>query len=228
MPAAGPARSRVDFFLMIRRPPRPTLFPYTTLFRSLQARGAVAEHFRTAYDLLVRPAGTRTALERDQALVRPGVLSGIYGGISLAQWRTVLDTPGVGVAAPIAVVGYALPDASIPIDLTRHGPGLYRVRVTHVTDRGLTRRRDVSAYVWITRRRLVRERGTGNVADPLNYAPRLANGRPVCASDYQNFAPDGPFDLGPEGAGRLGYYGNLQCWSLVSGFVGTGFPEIGR
>src|SRR5438874_3961374 len=27
------------FFLMIRRPPRSTLFPYTTLFRSLRARG---------------------------------------------------------------------------------------------------------------------------------------------------------------------------------------------
>src|SRR2546429_7160677 len=29
------------FFLMIRRPPRSTLFPYTTLFRSLQERGIV-------------------------------------------------------------------------------------------------------------------------------------------------------------------------------------------
>src|SRR5256885_12731977 len=27
------------FFLMIRRPPRSTLFPYTTLFRSVAARG---------------------------------------------------------------------------------------------------------------------------------------------------------------------------------------------
>src|SRR2546422_3292201 len=27
------------FFLMIRRPPRSTLFPYTTLFRSIDARG---------------------------------------------------------------------------------------------------------------------------------------------------------------------------------------------
>src|SRR5205807_8267720 len=26
----------LDFFLMIRRPPRSTLFPYTTLFRSMQ------------------------------------------------------------------------------------------------------------------------------------------------------------------------------------------------
>src|SRR2546422_7837866 len=29
------------FFLMIRRPPRSTLFPYTTLFRSRRARGRV-------------------------------------------------------------------------------------------------------------------------------------------------------------------------------------------
>src|SRR5256885_6143398 len=30
----------IFFFLMIRRPPRSTLFPYTTLFRSLQRPGA--------------------------------------------------------------------------------------------------------------------------------------------------------------------------------------------
>src|SRR3712207_7432526 len=29
------------FFLMIRRPPRSTLFPYTTLFRSLDEHGAI-------------------------------------------------------------------------------------------------------------------------------------------------------------------------------------------
>src|SRR5256885_17181769 len=32
------------FFLMIRRPPRSTLFPYTTLFRS-QSVGQAIEHF---------------------------------------------------------------------------------------------------------------------------------------------------------------------------------------
>src|SRR2546430_13758958 len=31
------------FFLMIRRPPRSTLFPYTTLFRSLVGRGPPAD-----------------------------------------------------------------------------------------------------------------------------------------------------------------------------------------
>src|SRR5260370_19792504 len=30
----NPSRASVFFFLMIRRPPRSTLFPYTTLFRS--------------------------------------------------------------------------------------------------------------------------------------------------------------------------------------------------
>src|ERR1039458_9719227 len=32
--SADTARSSICFFLMIRRPPRSTLFPYTTLFRS--------------------------------------------------------------------------------------------------------------------------------------------------------------------------------------------------
>src|SRR5260370_17609361 len=36
------------FFLMIRRPPRSTLFPYTTLFRSL---GHVAEGVRSANEV---------------------------------------------------------------------------------------------------------------------------------------------------------------------------------
>src|SRR2546427_7654703 len=35
------------FFLMIRRPPRSTLFPYTTLFRSLQLRNSSEERSKT-------------------------------------------------------------------------------------------------------------------------------------------------------------------------------------
>src|SRR5260221_4004015 len=36
IPESSISRLRFFFFLMIRRPPRSTLFPYTTLFRSLQ------------------------------------------------------------------------------------------------------------------------------------------------------------------------------------------------
>src|SRR5271163_3769536 len=35
---AGPRRDKPIFFVMIRRPPRSTLFPYTTLFRSKAAQ----------------------------------------------------------------------------------------------------------------------------------------------------------------------------------------------
>src|SRR5256885_17142842 len=37
------------FFLMIRRPPRSTLFPYTTLFRSLRRIKVAAQRHRPAH-----------------------------------------------------------------------------------------------------------------------------------------------------------------------------------
>src|SRR3712207_8286674 len=44
------------FFLMIRRPPRSTLFPYTTLFRSMASEkgmeGLLESNFQKARDLL--------------------------------------------------------------------------------------------------------------------------------------------------------------------------------
>src|SRR5467141_3936048 len=49
------------FFLMIRRPPRSTLFPYTTLFRSICA--SLAWHFYESNSLLeFRSAGVETPL----------------------------------------------------------------------------------------------------------------------------------------------------------------------
>src|SRR3712207_8511439 len=53
------------FFLMIRRPPRSTLFPYTTLFRSVLRhvvpRGAGAQHQR-ALALPVQPAAVTAGM----------------------------------------------------------------------------------------------------------------------------------------------------------------------
>src|SRR5258707_3103280 len=62
------------FFLMIRRPPRSTLFPYTTLFRS-EFRGAVelvaVHHFAGGIDWLVRdrraPAADRVEVFEPEA-----------------------------------------------------------------------------------------------------------------------------------------------------------------
>src|SRR2546430_15259363 len=48
------------FFLMIRRPPRSTLFPYTTLFRSSQ----LADEYGIAYVRRVRDRGGRGGIMR--------------------------------------------------------------------------------------------------------------------------------------------------------------------
>src|SRR5438034_7241080 len=53
--------TRLFFFLMIRRPPRSTLFPYTTLFRSLNGIWATAPYLHNGsvpnmYELLLPPA----------------------------------------------------------------------------------------------------------------------------------------------------------------------------
>src|SRR3712207_7373196 len=62
------------FFLMIRRPPRSTLFPYTTLFRSVEVRERLVEqeHLGVAHDgaahrhALPLPAGERFGLARSE------------------------------------------------------------------------------------------------------------------------------------------------------------------
>src|SRR5260221_8439212 len=70
------------FFLMIRRPPRSTLFPYTTLFRSLQAGGCafeLAEHVQRATELVRRLGGrwleANGAEQRLGGVVRARVLA---------------------------------------------------------------------------------------------------------------------------------------------------------
>src|SRR2546422_8561918 len=57
------------FFLMIRRPPRSTLFPYTTLFRSLGPRRSVAPRPpSTQVNFLDRPEAGRRSEEHTSEL----------------------------------------------------------------------------------------------------------------------------------------------------------------
>src|SRR5256886_14008148 len=64
------------FFLMIRRPPRSTLFPYTTLFRSLASRpprdpGAYDRFLRANYQLAQRtPRAVRRAIDQYESALR--------------------------------------------------------------------------------------------------------------------------------------------------------------
>src|SRR5258707_10833163 len=58
----------IFFFLMIRRPPRSTLFPYTTLFRSIsRARSASSRRYQASHSLCGGRSGafqSRTALAK--------------------------------------------------------------------------------------------------------------------------------------------------------------------
>ena len=129
----------------------------TAAARAAQIRtiGTVNAHFQPSYDILVRPAGARSSLEKATGTVQPGFLSGIYGGITMAQWRQIEKIPRVQVAAPIAMVGYYLVDADFPVDLpaaglARSGRQLYRATTTWVSANGATRIVQPPTYVYVT------------------------------------------------------------------------------
>src|SRR6266496_6090181 len=66
--SGSPLHSFVFFFLMIRRPPRSTLFPYTTLFRSRPRRPGCA---RREPRCPPRTAGRRAACRRPSTRTAP-------------------------------------------------------------------------------------------------------------------------------------------------------------
>src|SRR2546422_2154777 len=85
------------FFLMIRRPPRSTLFPYTTLFRSLVASvmdGAtfvlLIPFLRTLFGQEALPAGGGSAVERLLAVVVSPLLAAASPGAALRNVVLVL------------------------------------------------------------------------------------------------------------------------------------------
>lgn len=179
-----------------------TVLTGTTQTSRLQTIGTVARSFRPAYDILVRPRGSTTALERSQQLVRPNYLSGIFGGISLNQYAEVKRLAGVQVAAPIAMVGYVLQNRRFQVDLRPYlgsGPRqVFRVTVTRSTDRGLSRLVDVpSTYVYVTNR--VLQPPTGYTVRPNTVTgptETLESGRTVVVCPQLTIPTQttGPFD----------------------------------
>lgn len=117
------------------------LLTATASTSTLNVVGTVDAANRPVYDILVRPSGSQLDAETRGGLVQPGCLSGIYGGITLDQWRKIQAIPGVGVAAPVAMIGYATPSVPMSINLSRYvgaGRQVLRVELTWISDRGLT------------------------------------------------------------------------------------------
>ena len=182
----------------------------------LRTVGTVTANFRPAYDILVRPRGARTRLEARTGTVQPNFLSGIYGGISMAQYRQIEQIPGVQVAAPIAMVGYTLLRLQVPVRLAAGAnalPGrqLYRYATTWVSAGGATRIAQPPSYLYVTPNRIgLTPRG---VTDEV-----LPGGAKVTVCSQPGSPPADPFGVAAQSAG--------WCWSKADGTGGafTGVP----
>ena len=153
--------------------------------------GTVQANAVSAYDILVRPSGVRTEGEVREGLVEPGFLSSVHAGITLEQWHTIQQMSGVSVAAPIALLGYALPVVRVPVDVSslvpRQGQVVVRNDVTWTTDSGLTSVRASPQFVYATSNPL-------NVAQPppktsqINFFTEQdgATQHPVCGVLYDS------------------------------------------
>ncbi len=206
-----------------------SLLTAATRTSSADARGTVKSNLHPAYDILVRPKGSQTRIERSRGLVRDNYLSGIFGGISLAQYEQVKRMPEVAVAAPIAMLGYILQGGSVSVNigsvLPAHGTAAFAVTDTRVSDRGLSRfpARHVG-YAYLTDDPLREPSQTGFTVTPgLTFGPTetLPGGRriKVCPEAFKPPRPKSPF------ADFAGY--RPFCWSRTGG-LGRGSDQRGR
>jgi putative ABC transport system permease protein len=182
----------------------------------LRTIGTVTANFRPAYDILVRPRGARTRLEARTGTVQPNFLSGIYGGITMAQYRQIEQIPGVQVAAPIAMVGYTLLRLQVPVRLPAGvnalpGRQLYRYATTWVSAGGATRIAQPPSYLYVTPNRI------GLSPTGASYEV-LPGGAEVTVCSQPGNPPADPFGVAAQSAG--------WCWSKVDGTGGafTGVP----
>ena len=122
---------------------------------TVQIRGSIppASPVR-AYDILVRPAGPAGQQAAGTPLTRPGDLTELSGGITLAQYDVIRRLGGVQIAAPMTMVGYVplTITMSVPVSaaVATSKPQLLALTAAYRSDNGLSTvtQRDIgSAYV---------------------------------------------------------------------------------
>ncbi len=152
----------------------------------LQVTATVRHNFRSAYDILVRPRGAQTRFERQHHVVDDGFQSGLFGGITMRQYREVRSLPGVSVVAPVANVGYFLITQAFfvpfPRSVTRTSQEVLRVNTTWNVHDGLERIPGDPFYLYYTNGRLSFK--TGNYQDGTTTAPGLPHPVDVCLGYY--------------------------------------------
>ncbi len=186
-------------------------------------------NFRSSYDILVRPKGSQTALESTAGVVRPNYLSGIYGGITTDQLREIKAIPGVGVAAPIAMIGQILETVDVPVPIAsasgQNGRQLFKFATVQRSMRGLAHVNGGSGYTYITPNSLLNNHTITQDA-PNGPIETGADNKStmVCPSSF--LPPSGaPDPAGPFAASRI--Y-SATCWSAQNGLAGDGWSSLGR
>src|SRR6266496_5902487 len=85
------------FFLMIRRPPRSTLFPYTTLFRSALSRSSTVRELATrhveALDEQIRRLRLRRAVRSEEHTSELQSRRDLVCRLLLEKKKTKIQTP---------------------------------------------------------------------------------------------------------------------------------------
>lgn len=97
----------------------------------------IAKYWRTSYDILVRPTGSQSLIEKDHNLVQANHLSNLEGGITLEEWDVIKAIPEIEVAAPIALLGHFNLVFHTPIEIIYREPGFYRLENKLTTNDGL-------------------------------------------------------------------------------------------
>jgi putative ABC transport system permease protein len=121
-----------------------SLLTASVVVTAADVKGVVGANWRGEYDLLVLPRVSAQTIP-GQHLVQVNYLSTATSGITLAQYATVAQLPGVQVAAPLEIVGYVLETADIPVVLSPAAVGQSGSRVLLITSR-YTADHGLSAY----------------------------------------------------------------------------------
>lgn len=179
----------------------------TVSTQRLQVRQEVASNYRSTYDILVRPRGSETALEKSDEVVRPNFLAGQYGGITTDQVRQIAAVPGVDVAAPVAVLGQTMRSVLLSVDLNNvlgsRSSAMVRFLLKGTARNGTATTTNQRGYLYLTRRPLTTVNASGAVANsPAQVERRDRQNVTACLASNAGGPAASPADAFQE-----------NCWS---------------
>src|ERR1043166_4879255 len=152
----------MSFFLMIRRPPRSTLFPYTTLFRSMYTSGRASLEASYMFQLFGRMYGTNNFPDSS----------------NMCHESTSVALPKV-LGVPVGTVLLADFDKTDCIFIFGHNTSTNAPRMLHPLQRAAERGVPILIF------NPLRERGLERFVNPQDPVQMLAGGTRIASSYFQ-------------------------------------------